>query len=533
MTKPLKVLIVEDDERDAAMLMRELRRGGYDPTAERVDTEEAMNAALDRQAWEIVLSDFSMPRFSAPAALAVVRGRGLDVPFIIVSGTIGEEAAVAAMRAGAGDFMPKGSLARLLPAVDRELREAVARAERKEMQEQLLISERMATVGMLSASIAHEINNPLTVIAANLEFMVQHLDALASETVAIEASADAAAGARDRPAIRLAVDAGRRPTEPLRDAQEAAERVRTIVRDLKIFSRSADEEQRGPVDIERVLEFDRAHGVERDPPPGPSRPRLCRRAAGGRKRGAARPGVSQSHRQRRAGHSGRQRGGKRDQAVDARRTMPAGSSSKFATPGSGYPTEVLARIFDPFFTTKAEGIGTGLGLAICHRIVTRLGGDISVDSEPGRGTTFRVSLPPAGQVVPAAEAVADAMASKHKGRILVVDDEPMLCATIERILSIEHDVIAVMSARQAIELIDHGERFDVILSDLMMPEMTGMDFHAALLRSAPDQAGKMVFMSGGAFSPNAFEFLDQISNPSIEKPFKSTALRQLMQSLMH
>ena len=316
MAKPLKVLIVEDNERDAAMLVRELRQGGYEPEAERVDTEDAMNAALDRQAWEIVLADFSMPRFSAPAALAVVRGRGLDVPFIIVSGTIGEEAAVAAMRAGAGDFIPKGSLARLLPAVARELREAMARAQRKELQEQLDISERMATVGMLSASIAHEINNPLTVIAANLEFVVQHLDALASETAAIEASADAAAGARDRLAIRLASTLAK-TAEPLRDAQESAERVRTIVRDLKIFSRSADEEQRGPVDIERVLDVDRAHGIERDPPPGSSRPRLRRRADGGRKRGAARPGVSQSHHQRRAGHSGRQRGGKRDQAVDA------------------------------------------------------------------------------------------------------------------------------------------------------------------------------------------------------------------------
>src|SRR5579864_2118656 len=155
MPKPLKALIVEDNERDAAMLMRELNRGGYELDTERVDTPEGLNAALDRQPWDIVFSDYSMPRFSAPAALSLVRERGFDMPFIIVSGTVGEETAVEAMRAGANDFMPKGALARLLPAIDRELREARARGERKKMREQLLISERMASVGMLSASVAH------------------------------------------------------------------------------------------------------------------------------------------------------------------------------------------------------------------------------------------------------------------------------------------------------------------------------------------------------------------------------------------
>ena len=192
MPKPLKALIVEDNERDAAMLMRELNRGGYALESERVDTPEALNAALDRQAWDIVFSDYSMPRFSAPAALSLVRDRGFDLPFIIVSGTIGEDTAVEAMRAGANDFMPKGALARLLPAIDRELREARARAERKKMREQLMISERMASVGMLSASVAHEINNPLAVIVANLEFALQRFEALGVEQSAAATSGDGA-----------------------------------------------------------------------------------------------------------------------------------------------------------------------------------------------------------------------------------------------------------------------------------------------------------------------------------------------------
>src|SRR3954454_14158461 len=109
MTKPLKILVVEDDERDAAMLLRELRRGGYEPRATRVETPETMRGALD-DAWDIVISDYSMPRFTGPEALAMVRERGLDVPFIIVSGTVGEETAVTAMLAGANDFMLKDSL---------------------------------------------------------------------------------------------------------------------------------------------------------------------------------------------------------------------------------------------------------------------------------------------------------------------------------------------------------------------------------------------------------------------------------------
>ena len=138
---PLRVLIVEDSEDDTILVVRELQRGGYEPTSERVDTPEAMNAALEQQAWDIVLCDYAMPRFSMPAALAMVKEKGLDLPFIIVSGAIGEEAAVAAMRAGACDYVMKGNLARLAPAVERELREAEVRRERKRAEEALQESE--------------------------------------------------------------------------------------------------------------------------------------------------------------------------------------------------------------------------------------------------------------------------------------------------------------------------------------------------------------------------------------------------------
>src|SRR5574341_70491 len=132
MAKLLRVLIVEDSEDDARLLLRELRRGGYNVTHERVDTAEALNAALDQQVWDIVISDYSLPQFSGPAALALVQKKGLDLPFIIMSGTIGEEIAVETMKAGAHDYIMKNNLARLIPVIERELIEAVNRRDRRQ-----------------------------------------------------------------------------------------------------------------------------------------------------------------------------------------------------------------------------------------------------------------------------------------------------------------------------------------------------------------------------------------------------------------
>jgi PleD family two-component response regulator len=137
----LRVLIIEDSEDDALLLLRALQRGGYAPTYTRVDTPAALQAALDREDWDIVISDYSMPHFSGLGALTLVKERGLDLPFLLVSGTIGEESAVAAMRAGAHDYLMKDNLARLAPAVARELHEAEERLARRQAEEQLREAE--------------------------------------------------------------------------------------------------------------------------------------------------------------------------------------------------------------------------------------------------------------------------------------------------------------------------------------------------------------------------------------------------------
>jgi len=172
--QPLRVLVVEDAQKDAELLAIELRRGGYEPSPlERVDTAEAFVTALERQGWDVILCDYSMPRFSAPAALPLAKEKNLDLPFIVVSGTIGEETAVEALRAGAHDFMTKDKLARLLPAIKRELAEARMRSARREAE----------------AALKEEVEGKLRA-QEQLELQFKRLRALRSIDMAITGSLD-------------------------------------------------------------------------------------------------------------------------------------------------------------------------------------------------------------------------------------------------------------------------------------------------------------------------------------------------------
>jgi len=503
---PLRALVVEDVEQDALLLVRELKRGGFDVSYERVETAEEMSAALTKQTWDVVLSDYSMPRFSAPMALQIVKEMRLDLPFIIVSGTVDEEIAVEAIQAGAHDFMSKGRLARLIPAIERELRDVGLRAERRRMQEQLMISDRMVSMGTLAAGVAHEINNPLACVMANLDLALKEL---------------AERGEREGLAGELS-----EVLDELGDAREAVERIRHIVRDLKIFSRS-EEDRTGPVDVERVMES-------------------TLRMASNEIRHRAR--LVTSYAKTAAVEASESRLGQvfLNLVINAAQAIDEGRAEdneiriktsrvrdrvvvEIADTGAGMSPEVLSRLFTPFFTTKPIGVGTGLGLSICHRIITGFGGSIEVASEPGKGTVFRIMLRPSrgGLEEVRAEAAPEPRAQR-RGRVLVVDDEPMVATAVQRTLHREHDVVAVGSATEALARIGAGERFDVILCDLMMPQMTGMDLHDELRRVAPEQVARMIFLTGGAFTAGARAFLDQTPNLCLEKPFDTRQLRALI-----
>ena len=385
--------------------------------------------------------------------------------------------------------------------------------DRHAVQAQLARAERLASVGLLAAGVAHEVNNPLSFVIGNLDLM----------------SAQIAQGLGARPDQAL-VALG----NMVRDARQGAERVRTIVRDLKTFSR-VREQRVDPLDVRAPLEAAIAMArneirhralLKVDLAPVPSvladEGRLAQvflnllvNAAHSIPEGAAE---------------------KHEIRVTTRPDPDGGARVEVSDTGVGIEPAHLARIFDPFFTTKDLGQGTGLGLSICHGVVTDLGGRIEVESTPGRGTTFRVILPgaPEAPAAPQARLATETGASPtgRRATVLVIDDEPLILKIVTAVLEGDHDVTCEARADAALARIRVGERFDAILCDLMMPQVTGMDLHAALLEIAPRQAEVMVFLTGGAFTPRARAFLDRVSNPIVEKPFDSAALRKGLERLV-
>jgi signal transduction histidine kinase len=518
--KSIRVLLVEDSEDDAALVLRELYRADYEPIWIRVQTREAMLLALE-QTWDIVLSDYSLPDFDAPSALSVVKECGLDVPFLIVSGTIGEEVAVQAMKLGAHDYILKDRLTRLAPAIERELREARVRAERKRMRHELLVAERMAAIGTLAAGVAHEINNPLAALCANLDVMAQDLADLRSqveERTRTISEPDAAWQTRLLKRSQL-LDEG------LHGAREAADRVRQIVSDLRAFSRPSDE-RRDPVDLHACVET--ALRL--------AQPALRHRAKIVRQYGEVPFALGNEGRLTQVFlnlivNAAQSPSSARASERTIRITTSKGDRGRVRVSvednGDGIPPEVLPRIFDPFFTTKPAGEGTGLGLSICQRIVGESKGEMFVESVMGKGTTFSILLP--GLVAEEEEPYSSGILPIVRGgmRILVIDEDPLLADAIRNLLALEHKVTVLTHARTALMKIAEGERFDLVLCDAIISELSALQFRDQVAQLAPEQAESVVFMVESSLG------LERHSNAvrgvlHIEKPLDEENLRTLI-----
>jgi PAS domain S-box-containing protein len=388
--------------------------------------------------------------------------------------------------------------------------------ERKRMRAKLLVSDRMASLGTLAAGIAHEINNPLAYVTGNLEAMAEAIDA--AKRAAVPADCD------DLSSV-------------VSDARDGAERVRKIVHGLRAFSRSQDDEQRTPLAVTEVLEAAlRLTGNE-----------IRHRAQLVRALGPVPPVLADD---------GRLTQVFINLLVNAAQAIPAGKSDanritvrtrtddagraviEVEDTGNGMPPEVAARVFDPFFTTKGVGEGTGLGLSICHGIIAGLDGQIAIDSAVGRGTTVRVVLPahtgaPTVPVpVPVAAAAEPAAAPPRRHRVMLVDDEPQVVHTMERLLRRDYDITIALCGRDAIDHIARGARFDAIVSDVMMPNMTGIELTEELQRIAPDQARRLIFLSGGAFTAQTHERLHALGAPQLEKPVTARELRACVQRVV-
>jgi two-component system cell cycle sensor histidine kinase/response regulator CckA len=368
--------------------------------------------------------------------------------------------------------------------------------ERKHIEGQLMAADRMVSIGTMAAGVAHEINNPLAYVVANLSLLA---DALGTS--------------------------GTEATDLLAAAREGADRVRQIVRNLKTFSR-ADESVQGDIDIHRVL----------DSVASLSWNEIRHRARLVKDYGQALPPVG--------GNEGRLGQVFLNLVVNAAQAMPEGEAGKneirlltrydgdrviveVRDTGAGIKAEHLDHLFDPFFTTKPVGVGTGLGLFICKNIVTSLGGSITVQSQIGRGTVFTVCLPRGSGLAIAAPPAPEPAPAARRARILAVDDEPQMGRVIAAALR-AHDVTAITNAADALARLRAGERFDIILCDLMMPQMTGMDLFETLERELPEQARRFVFLTGGAFTPKSRTFLERVKNLRIDKPFEVSGLRAMV-----
>jgi signal transduction histidine kinase len=499
-TNSLTILLVEDSADDAELLRLALQDQGYSPEIHRVETRAALSAALDQEGWHVLLCDHVLPEFDSLSALALLRERGLDLPFIIVSNAIAESLAVELMRAGAHDFLFKHSLGRLGAVIEREIREANVRAESRRMQQQLLLSDRLASIGMVAAGVAHEINNPLAYVLGNVEFVLEQLE-----------HADEHGSAT--PQMREWVEA-------LQHAREGSERIRVTTRDLKVFCRT-DEETRGAVNVRKVMEssINMAWAEIRH------RAQLVRRFE-------TVPGIE--------GNENRLGQVFLNLLVNAAQALPdrpteqneisvdiraaAGSVVvEIADTGMGIAPAQLKRIFEPFYTTKVPGVGTGIGLSICRTIVTELGGEITVESELGKGTIFRVVLPALRAVVSSLPPRVEPAATR-RARVLAIDDEVPLCQLIRRMLVPEHEVHIYSDAREALKLLRKDSAFDVVFCDLIMPHMSGMTFYNELVQVAPHLRPRTVFLTGGAFHTRTRHFLGSVSNKVIEKPFGADSL---------
>jgi PAS domain S-box-containing protein len=389
-------------------------------------------------------------------------------------------------------------------------------SERKKLEGELVLAGRMNSIGTLASGIAHEINNPLSYVMSNLEFIGQELRDVD----------DGALRGGTPGRIRGLADA-------VDQARQGAERVRLVVRGLEVFAR-ADEERRGPIALQSVVEL--AVNLARNEIR--HRARLIKEYRQDPYVEADEPRLSQVFVNLLVNAAQAIDEGKADEneiRVVVTTNAAGAAVVEVGDTGCGIPEANRGQIFDPFFTTKPVGTATGLGLSIAHGVVTAHGGEISFESSTsGRGVTFRVVLPAIRPVRPLPPPVRPAVgvAPGRRGHVLVVDDEPLIATVLRRILAADHEVTTARNGREAMERIDRGDRFDVILCDVMMPVMNGMAFHEQLSKAVPEQAEKIVFITGGAFTPAAKAFLDRVTNPRVEKPFESLNIRRIIRSLV-
>jgi two-component system, cell cycle sensor histidine kinase and response regulator CckA len=410
--------------------------------------------------------------------------------------------------------------------------------ELKQLHAMLSQQDRLASMGMLAAGVAHEINNPLAYVLHNVEALAEQLPRV---SVAVERGfaalraglpGDALATLAAEDAELLGPAGFDEMIERTRETLDGIRRITTISKAIGTFSR-VESTECARVDLNYAIECATVMALND----------IKFRARFSTEFGVL-PSVWASE-------------GKLSQVflnllINAAQAIGEGdvqnnliqvrtwcegdhAFAEVKDTGKGISAKNLERIFEPFFTTKPIGVGSGLGLSICRSIIGEFGGDIRVESEVGVGTRFVIRLP-------ARKGLSDAPRSEPtsqestppcvRGRVLVVDDEEALRAVVVRMLKAQHDLVTAASGEAAQAILERDQDFDVILCDLMMPDMTGMELHEWLLAHYPVLARRVVFLSGGAFTGKASAYVTSAGNIRLEKPYESAKLRRLVAELV-
>jgi len=403
--------------------------------------------------------------------------------------------------------------------------------EARKQRAVLAQTERLASMGLLAASMGHEINNPLTYVLSNMEGLADKLPKFAALAERCSDGLRSAVGDAAFAAIigedsaLLGHDSLDEAVAFARVALDGARRIATISKALSTFAR-VETSDLCAVDLTRAIENAVAMAsneirlratLNLDLQPIP----LVWGSEGKLSQVFLNLLINASH----------AIGELAGQAMTVRTWSENGSVyAAVEDTGCGIEPEHLARIFEPFFSTKGIGAGSGLGLSICRNILHEFGGDLRVESEPRRGTRFVVGLPvwtePAAPGGGPRPSDAEPPSAVH-GRVLIIDDEAPVRSIMRRLLG-THEVVAASSGKEALAILEQDRTFDLILCDLMMPGVTGMDVHHWLVSHDPVLAARLVFVTGGVFGSVASEYVKHAGNLKLEKPFDHLEFKEVV-----
>jgi two-component system cell cycle sensor histidine kinase/response regulator CckA len=513
MTAPLSVLMIEDSEDDAALLVRHLRQGGYEPTYERVDTSAGMSAALDKKAWDFVIGDYSMPHFSGTDALKLLRARSdtAETPFIFVSGTIGEEAAVAALKQGAQDYIMKNNLERLLPAINRELHEAQQRREVKRLEQQIHQLQKFEAIGRLAGGIAHDFNNALCAVLGWAQLGCQDVPEHSPAFDKFKKIADQARRSAGLTAQLLAfarrqvlLPSNLNLNDSICETITLLQSVKGERTELKIIAPPDLRVIRAdPAQIEQVLMNLFLNARDAMPNGG--------------------------------------------NLVIETRNVEISQEDGFCLPNSkpgphvllsvsdtgiGMDAATRERIFEPFFTTKKIGKGTGMGLATVYGIVKQHNGFIVVESELGKGTTFRVYFPTSDGVAdPHVSPVKEAIGAGTE-TILLADDNEALREIARRSLSKQgYQVILAADGQEAVRLFQaSAKEIELVILDVGMPILSGSQAYTQMCAVKPNLPA--IFTTGYTSESSVLFPKVNAGTHFLRKPYALEALSSTVRSAL-